>query len=173
MIDPCYGCYRGLKYGRSYCHAVAIQETCGQTRESIIQEIASRQADLLRGFVAEHERLVSALLEALATCGTQQVSPELPDTGEPFLTPLERTEKQTIIQYLEKNGWNQARTSGEIGIRPNTLIVKMRKYSISSPNRKEKRRRKVPRLRTVLTVADTKGSPKENDPIKTPSSLAT
>jgi len=49
------------------------------------------------------------------------------------LTPLERAEKKTIAQHLEKNRFNQAQTSRELGIRPNTLIVKMRKYCISAP----------------------------------------
>ena len=66
--------------------------------------------------------------------------PELPapaaadEEAEPSgLTPLEAAEKGTIVRALEKNAYNQARTSKELGIRPNTLIVKMRKYGIQRP----------------------------------------
>lgn len=52
---------------------------------------------------------------------------------EENLTPLEQAERGTIVQFLERNNFNQRRTSAELGIRPNTLIAKMRRYNIRVP----------------------------------------
>ena len=54
---------------------------------------------------------------------------------ESDLLPLERAERRVIVEFLEKNSYNQRRTSQEIGIRPNTLSAKMRKYNIQPPAR--------------------------------------
>lgn len=53
------------------------------------------------------------------------------DSGLPGLSPLENAERHTILAFLQKNNFNQRKTSEELDIRPNTLIVKMRKYGIS------------------------------------------
>ena len=64
--------------------------------------------------------------------------------SSPDLTPLERTERATILEYLRKNGFNQSLTSREIGIRPNTLIAKMRKYGLSAPGGNRPGRKRNP-----------------------------
>ncbi|MBL8020120.1 MAG: hypothetical protein JNM27_10690 [Leptospirales bacterium] len=56
------------------------------------------------------------------------------------LSPLEIAEKATILNYLQKNRFNQARTSRELQIRPNTLIIKMRKFGITRPTRSRSRK---------------------------------
>jgi len=77
-------------------------------------------------------------LEHLVDQGLQGGPSELQSEGEfpehlRDLTPLEIAERRTILEYLKKNNYNQSRTSKEIGIRPNTMIVKMRKYGIAVP----------------------------------------
>ncbi|MCE9598594.1 MAG: hypothetical protein K8S54_11550 [Spirochaetia bacterium] len=63
------------------------------------------------------------------------------DTGS--LSPLEVAEKATILNYLQKNRFNQARTSRELQIRPNTLIIKMRKFGIARPAPRSRSRKQV------------------------------
>jgi DNA-binding NtrC family response regulator len=55
--------------------------------------------------------------------------------GESSLSPLESAERRVIMEFLQKNNYNQSRTSQELGIRPNTLIAKMRRYNIQPPER--------------------------------------
>lgn len=63
-------------------------------------------------------------------------TPEEPvDSDDSNLTPLERAERKTILAHLKQNSFNQRLTSRELGIRPNTLILKMRKYGIKRPGR--------------------------------------
>jgi len=90
-------------------------------------------------------KLLRALGSVVAPGGAQHLTPDgegITKTSEPLiseipeddgLTPLERAEQKTILEYLLKNNWNQSRTSKQIGIRPNTMIVKMRKYGIKAP----------------------------------------
>lgn len=56
-------------------------------------------------------------------------------TTESGVSPLESAERRVIVEFLEKNNYNQRRTSQELGIRPNTLIAKMRRYNIEPPVR--------------------------------------
>jgi transcriptional regulator with GAF, ATPase, and Fis domain len=60
------------------------------------------------------------------------VETEDSDAGDD-LTPLERAERETILEYLKKNNYNQAAASRDVGIRPNTMITKMRRYRIKTP----------------------------------------
>lgn len=94
---------------------------------------------------AELEKLV--LLDAGPVLGAGQlpswlpapVIPEEQDHEDPTLTPLENAERKTILTHLRKNAFNQRFTSRELGIRPNTLILKMRKYGIKRPGRDSER----------------------------------
>jgi len=49
------------------------------------------------------------------------------------LTPIERAKKDHLIQVLRRTNFNQAEASRSLGIRPNTLILWMRKYGIQAP----------------------------------------
>lgn len=101
----------------------------------------NRIADLER----EHLRLTACLLRAETLIGEDlSLKGLLPDdeglrgrlsapiAEDPNLTPLEQAEKYTILRYLEQHSFNQAETSRVLGIRPNTLINKMRKYQIAT-----------------------------------------
>lgn len=102
----------------------------------------NRIADLER----EQLRLAACLLRAEALLGAKvnvdgllESSPALiehalaaPISEDSDLTPLEQAEKNTILRYLERHSFNQAETSRILGIRPNTLINKMRKYQIAT-----------------------------------------
>lgn len=47
------------------------------------------------------------------------------------LTPLEESEKQVILQYLQKNKFNKNKTRIELGITVNTLNAKIDKYGLA------------------------------------------
>jgi hypothetical protein len=70
-------------------------------------------------------------LPAQATARKLEKAQAIPDLAH--LTPLENAERRTIYEHLVANNFNQRKTSEEIGIRPNTLIAKMRKYEIAPP----------------------------------------
>ncbi|MCE9598399.1 MAG: hypothetical protein K8S54_10565 [Spirochaetia bacterium] len=58
-------------------------------------------------------------------------------------TPLESAERNTIVTFLVKTGYNQRQTSELLGIRQNTLINKIRKYNIPRPDISAGRKRKA------------------------------
>jgi transcriptional regulator with AAA-type ATPase domain len=108
--------------------------------DSLLQQNWPRNYEELN---AELEKLV--LWDSAPVLGSvlqiEETAPaaSLPELPEPDphddLTPLERAEKRTILAHLQKNSFNQRFTSKELGIRPNTLILKMRKYGIKRPGR--------------------------------------
>jgi len=100
--------------------------------------LLNTMADLER----ENKRLTFALLQAEAVLGGTRQEITESFKREPLnmrldepsgLTPLEQSERRTILEYLQANNFNQAVTSRQIGIRQNTMIVKMRKYGIKAP----------------------------------------
>ena len=55
---------------------------------------------------------------------------ELPDEG----LPLEEVERELIRAALEKHGWNQTRAAAYLDITRSTLIYRMQKFGIESPD---------------------------------------
>ncbi len=49
------------------------------------------------------------------------------------LTPLEESERKVIVNYLQKNQYNKAQTSRDLGITINTLNAKVDKYKVVIP----------------------------------------
>jgi len=100
----------------------------------ILQSLEQSCSDLLRGL----DGACTSVEILIAQSAGSDIGPEntailgtLP--VEEGLTPLEAGEKAIINSYLIRHKWNQARTAKDIGIRQNTLIVKMRKYGIKAP----------------------------------------
>jgi hypothetical protein len=62
-----------------------------------------------------------------------------------LLTPLERAQKRVIVEYLQRNRYNQGKTSRELGIRANTIIAKIRKYGIEIPGGQKRGRKSLQR----------------------------
>ncbi|MGE5189681.1 MAG: sigma 54-interacting transcriptional regulator [Gemmatimonadota bacterium] len=54
-------------------------------------------------------------------------------TAEGNLSRWERTEKNSILAELARQGWNKTRTARELGIAKSTLFEKLKKYAIRSP----------------------------------------
>lgn len=50
--------------------------------------------------------------------------------GPPLLTPLERAERDQILQTLRATGWNRSQTARLLGIDRKTLRMKMRRYDL-------------------------------------------
>jgi transcriptional regulator of acetoin/glycerol metabolism len=48
----------------------------------------------------------------------------------PDLTPLERAERDKILQTLKAASWNQSKTAQLLGIDRKTLRLKIRRYSL-------------------------------------------
>jgi transcriptional regulator of acetoin/glycerol metabolism len=48
----------------------------------------------------------------------------------PDLTPLERAERDKILQILKSASWNQSKTAQLLGIDRKTLRLKIRRYSL-------------------------------------------
>jgi len=68
--------------------------------------------------------------------------PPAPEDSIDGLTPLERTQKRVLLEYLRMTNFNQAETAKLLGVRPNTVIVWMRKYGITPPWGEPRRGRK-------------------------------
>jgi len=68
--------------------------------------------------------------------------PPVPEDPNDGLTPLERTQKRVLLEYLRRTNFNQAETANLLGVRPNTVIVWMRKYGITPPWGEPRRGRK-------------------------------
>jgi two-component system NtrC family response regulator len=47
--------------------------------------------------------------------------------------PLERIEREVVIQALERNEWNQTHAAAFLQIPRHTLIYRMEKYEIKKP----------------------------------------
>jgi len=56
-----------------------------------------------------------------------------PDDLDDGLTPIERSKKRVLIEYLRRTNFNQAETCRLLGVQPNTLIQWIKKYDIPKP----------------------------------------
>ncbi|MBU4580937.1 MAG: hypothetical protein KKH02_00705, partial [Proteobacteria bacterium] len=50
--------------------------------------------------------------------------------GSPLLSPLDKAERQQILQTLESTAWNQSRTAQRLGIDRKTLRTKILRYGL-------------------------------------------
>lgn len=102
------------------------------------------------GNVRELENLVERLL--ILRNGSSITNADLPDkfrnvvpssqTGTSSVInlpadgyPLERLEREVVIQALERNGWNQTAAARFLQIPRHTLLYRMEKYAITLPDR--------------------------------------
>ncbi len=99
----------------------------GNVRE--LQNLAERLAVLIDG-----ERITSGdLPESIGS--PEPVSERMVEGLVTSGAPLAEIEKEILATSLENNDWNQSRTARALGITRNTLIYRMRKYSLRRPLR--------------------------------------
>ena len=97
----------------------------GNVRE--LQNTVERMVVLNSGEALERQHLPSKLFSAQLSRRSQVV--QLPSEGY----PLEEIEKETVVQALERNGWNQTRAAAFLRVPRHTLIYRMEKYDIKKP----------------------------------------
>jgi DNA-binding NtrC family response regulator len=83
--------------------------------------------------VLQHALLMSSLDVILPEHLPEKLRPAAQGAGPPLLTPLERAERDQILQTLRATGWNRSRTARLLGIDRKTLRMKMRRYGLLSP----------------------------------------
>jgi len=119
-------------------HAQAIEDIHEQ-----VQMLKAQADTLIAGLNYIDLRLQVFRLEKGEKRNKSSSVPVLSDAG---LTPLECAERDVILKHLLKNKWNQAKSSREVGIRQNTMILKMRKYGLKAPEGLVRRGRREGRV---------------------------
>lgn len=100
---------------------------------------------MLQQCAEDNRRLLTELQNVIRLSETKpeiDLEKQISNFDDLDYTPLEIAERNVIKLYLEKCNWNQTLTSRQLGIRPNTLIAKLRKFNIEHPNGKARRGRK-------------------------------
>jgi two-component system NtrC family response regulator len=97
----------------------------GNVRE--LQNTVERMVVLNSGEALERQHLPNKLFSAQLSWRSQVV--QLPSEGY----PLEEIEKESVVQALERNGWNQTRAAAFLRVPRHTLIYRMEKYDIKKP----------------------------------------
>ena len=93
----------------------------GNVRE--LENIIERAFVLCRNTVIETEHLPSELRQ----------TPTSPSSVPPARQSINEIERKTIIEALEKNGWNRLAASASLGIHKTTLFRKIKKFNIELP----------------------------------------